>query len=248
MTYCRWTLKKQKMGFPTLVIFDCDGVLVDSEPIANAVFAEHLGKLGIHLTIEQALTRFLGRSMKSCMEDVTKELHSKKLPVPLNFPSAFLEAMQEDTFAQLANSVQAVAHIVDVIDALEEKGIAFCVASSGEHAKMAVTLGKTLLAQRFGNRIYSATQVERGKPAPDLFIFAATQMGVDPSKCVVIEDSPAGVQAAVSAGMTAMAYCALTPEDAIRRAENVDGAIADGQVRFFYSMKELVPFLEVFDS
>jgi HAD superfamily hydrolase (TIGR01509 family) len=232
----------------SLVIFDCDGVLVDSEPIANAVFAEHLGTLGIHLTLEQTMARFMGRSMKSCMEDIAQELQLKKLPVPKNFPEAFLNVMQEDTFSKLALSVKSVAHIVDVIDSLEEIGIAFCIASSGDHAKMAVTLGKTGLLERFGNRIYSATQVARGKPAPDLFVFAAAQMGVDPACCIVIEDSPFGVQAAVAAGMRAMAYCALTPEHAIRSAKNVEKAIDAGRVRLFHSMKELVPFLLVSDN
>ncbi len=228
---------------PTLVIFDCDGVLVDSEPIANAVFARHLAKIGISLSVKQTMARFMGRSMKSCMEDVTAELHQKNLPVPTNFPEDFLNAMQLDTFAALQAELQPIKGIVSALDAIEAYGFATCIASSGDHEKMRVTLGKTGLLKRFSERIYSATQVAKGKPAPDLFLLAAAQMGVAPAQCIVIEDSPFGVQAAVAAGMQAMAYCALTSFDSMIEMPGVRQAFALNRVREFQSMDKLPSLL-----
>jgi HAD superfamily hydrolase (TIGR01509 family) len=230
---------------PSLVIFDCDGVLVDSEPIANAVFAEHLGRIGIVLTLEQTMARFMGRSLKSCMEDVAAELRHRKLPEPANFPEDFLIAMQTDTFAELQTQLQPVAGIVAAIDAIEAQGIKTCIASSGDHEKMKVTLGKTGLLSRFGGRIYSATQVAKGKPAPDLFLFAAAQMGFPASQCVVVEDSPFGVEAAVAANMRAMAYCALTSFKTMLDRPGVPEASQLMQVREFHSMDMLPSLLSI---
>jgi HAD superfamily hydrolase (TIGR01509 family) len=228
---------------PSLVIFDCDGVLVDSEPIANAVFAEHLSRIGIRLTLGETMARFMGRSLKSCMEDVAAQLQQKKLPIPVNFPNDFLSAMQSDTFAALQSDLEPVQGIVAALDAIEAQGIATCIASSGDHGKMNVTLGKTGLLNRFGSRIYSATQVAKGKPAPDLFLFAANQMGVAASECVVIEDSPFGVEAAVAAGMRAMAYCALTSFNDIVQRPSVKEAVVARKVYEFHSMDKLPDLL-----
>jgi HAD superfamily hydrolase (TIGR01509 family) len=230
---------------PSLVIFDCDGVLVDSEPIANAVFAEHLGRIGIALTLEQTMARFMGRSLKSCMEDVAAELRHKKLPEPANFPGDFLNAMQIDTFAALQTQLQPVLGVAAAIDAIEAQGIATCIASSGDHAKMKITLGQTGLLNRFGSRIYSATQVAKGKPAPDLFLFAAAQMGFAASQCVVVEDSPFGVEAAVAAGMRAMAYCAITNFNEMLARPGVQGASQAMLVREFQSMDMLPGLLSI---
>ncbi len=233
------------MKSSTLVIFDCDGVLVDSEPLANAVFAKHLRHLGIEITQEQTMARFMGRSMKSSLEDVRLELLQRKLSLPANFPQAFLAAMQTETFEELRDNLQAVDGIESALDAITILGAETCIASSGEHEKMAVTLGKTGLLPRFAGRIYSATQVSKGKPAPDLFLFAAAQMQVTPQNCAVIEDSPYGVEAAVAAGMIAFAYCALTPQKAILDRPKVLQAWKDGQVHFFQAMHELPLLLSV---
>jgi HAD superfamily hydrolase (TIGR01509 family) len=233
------------MKSSTLVIFDCDGVLVDSEPLANAVFAKHLRYLGIEITQEQTMARFMGRSMKSSLEEVRLELLQRKLSLPANFPQAFLAAMQIETFEELRNNLQAVDGIESALDAITILGAETCIASSGEHEKMAVTLGKTGLLPRFVGRIYSATQVNNGKPAPDLFLFAAAQMQVAPQNCAVIEDSPYGVEAAVGAGMIAFAYCALTPQKAILDRPKVLQAFKNGQVHFFQAMHELPSLLSV---
>jgi HAD superfamily hydrolase (TIGR01509 family) len=230
---------------PSLVIFDCDGVLVDSEPIANAVFAKHLAKIGIKLTLEQTMARFMGRSLKSCMEDVAAELRQKQLPQPANFPVDFLDAMQIDTFAALQTQLQPVAGIAAALDAIEAQGIATCIASSGDHEKMKVTLGKTGLLNRFEGRIYSATQVAKGKPAPDLFLFAAAQMGFPALQCAVVEDSPFGVEAAVAAGMHAMAYCALTNFNDVLARPGVHDAVQAMRVREFHSMDMLPSLLSI---
>jgi HAD superfamily hydrolase (TIGR01509 family) len=230
---------------PSLVIFDCDGVLVDSEPIANAVFAGHLAKIGIKLTLEQTMARFMGRSLKSCMEDVAAELRQKKLPEPANFPVDFLNAMQVDTFAALQAQLQPVKGIASAIDSIEAQSIATCIASSGDHGKMKITLGKTGLLSRFEGRIFSATQVTKGKPAPDLFLFAAAQMGFSASQCVVVEDSPFGVEAAVAAGMRALAYCALMNFDEMLARPGVHDAALAMQVHEFHSMDMLPSLLSI---
>jgi HAD superfamily hydrolase (TIGR01509 family) len=224
---------------PALVIFDCDGVLVDSEPIANAVFAKHLASIGIALTLDQAMARFMGRSMKSCMEDVIAELKSKNIAPPKNFPEEFLAQMQADTFHALGEHLMPVGGIVAALDAIEGRNIAICIASSGDHEKMKMTLGKTGLLERFSGRIFSATQVAKGKPAPDLFLFAAAQMGVQATHCVVVEDSPFGVEAAVAAGMKVLSFCALTQFSYVRSRPGVEQAIAQNKVVEFHSMEKL---------
>jgi HAD superfamily hydrolase (TIGR01509 family) len=103
-------------------------------------------------------------------------------------------------------------------DALDRLGVPFCVASSGDHEKMNITLGITGLLPRFAGRIFSVTQVARGKPAPDVYLFAARQLGAEPSACLVVEDTPPGVQAGVAAGMTVFGYCAHTPEQKLKAA------------------------------
>jgi HAD superfamily hydrolase (TIGR01509 family) len=224
---------------PSLVIFDCDGVLVDSEPIANAVFAKHLASIGISLTLDQTMARFMGRSMKSCMEDVIAELTNKNIAPPKNFPEEFLAHMQADTFCEFGEHLMPVRGIVAALDAIEGRNIATCIASSGDHEKMKITLSKTGLLERFSGRIFSATQVAKGKPAPDLFLFAAAQMEVQATRCVVVEDSPFGVEAAIAAGMKALSFCALTPFSSVRGRPGVQQAFTKGNVVEFHSMEKL---------
>ena len=185
-----------------LVIFDCDGVLVDSELITNRVFAALLGELGLPLTLEFMFENFVGRSMQHCWEQVGSMLGRE---VPAHWQHEF----QLRTNAALAAQVQAVDGIEAVLDSL---AVPYCVASSGSHAKMSTTLTATGLLPRFTGRIFSATDVARGKPAPDIFLHAASSCGVQPRDCAVIEDSPVGVAAGVAAGMTVYGYCARTPE------------------------------------
>jgi HAD superfamily hydrolase (TIGR01509 family) len=179
-----------------LVIFDCDGVLVDSEPISARVLARHLEQIGLPMSHEEIDARFTGRSMMSCLETV-ENLRGKPLP------GDFLAELQQETYEQFRADLKAVHGVATVLDSLR---IPYCVASSGDHEKMRLTLALTGLRERFEGRIFSATEVPRGKPFPDLFLHAAKSMGAEPSRCAVIEDSEPGVRAAVAAGMTVFGY------------------------------------------
>jgi HAD superfamily hydrolase (TIGR01509 family) len=185
-----------------LVIFDCDGVLVDSELITNRVFAGMLSELGIQVSIEDMFERFVGRSMPQCLEIITGLLGR---PVP----DGFVEEYRAKSAAALRAELKTVPDIEMVLATV---GLPFCVASSGTHEKMHTTLGITGLLPQFRGRMYSVTEVARSKPHPDVFLYAARQQGVAPAACAVIEDTPTGVRAGVAAGMTVFGYCALTPK------------------------------------
>ncbi len=195
---------------PDLVIFDCDGVLVDSEAIANATLAEALSEWGFPITAAEARARWLGRSMKSVGIELKAELGDR-------LPEGWLEEVEARDFAVFRARLEAVPHVRGAVEAVQAAGLASCVASSGSHAKMEVTLGVTGLWPLFEGRIFSAREVARGKPHPDLFLHAAARMGVEPGRAVVIEDSPAGVAGAVAAGMRVLGYAgdALTDRAAL---------------------------------
>ena len=191
-----------------LVIFDCDGVLVDSERLANAVFCEMLNKLGLKLTLEDMYRDFMGLSVSDCLQLIEDRLG--KSPPP-------------DFFAELNRQIRAAFKLslnpVDgIVDALDRISIPYCVASSGDHEKMNLTLGLTGLLERFDGRIYSVTQVARGKPYPDLFLFAAESMGATPSRTAVVEDTEVGVRAGVAAGMTVFGYAGLIDPETLSDA------------------------------
>jgi HAD superfamily hydrolase (TIGR01509 family) len=183
-----------------LVIFDCDGVLVDSEPIANTCFACALAREGLDWSVEETMRRLMGRSMKSCVEIVEGVLGHE-------LPHDFVDRLQADTMRAFHDAPLAAVHgAAEAIDAIEAAGAATCVASSGSLDKMRVTLGITGLWSRFEDRIFSASEVPRGKPFPDLFLHAALRMNQQPFACTVIEDSLPGIQAARAAGMRPIAY------------------------------------------
>ncbi|WP_030157872.1 HAD family hydrolase [Streptomyces sp. NRRL S-244] len=185
-----------------LVIFDCDGVLVDTERIAARVNVALGAELGWPLTEEEAIRLFIGRSSASNRETVAGRL------------GAEAAREWEERFARMhAEAVDAGLTPVDGLpEALDAITLPACVASSGTHEKMRHTLGRTGLYERFAGRIHSATEVARGKPAPDLFLYAARRMGVAPSACAVVEDSRPGVEAARAAGMRSFGYAGgLTP-------------------------------------
>ncbi|MGE0661208.1 MAG: HAD family hydrolase [Reyranellaceae bacterium] len=190
-----------------LVIFDCDGVLVDSELLANRCFAAALARIGLPWSVEETMRRLVGRSMSSCVAIIEGETGRK-------LPENFLAELQAETFASFRSTpVQPVAGVGDVLDRLDAHAIAYCVASSGEIEKMRLTLGITGLLGRFDGRMFSAAMVPRGKPFPDLFQHAAREMGADPADCVVIEDAVAGVQAGSAAGMRVLAYAGAAHAD-----------------------------------
>jgi HAD superfamily hydrolase (TIGR01509 family) len=179
-----------------LVIFDCDGVLVDSEPIASRVLAEMLTGAGYPLTAAEAVQRFTGISLKSVTTAVEADWGR---PLPGDF-LARLRARDAEAFRAELRPVAGVPAM------LRRLTTAKCVASSGTLAKMRCTLGVTGLLPSFEPHLFSAEMVERGKPAPDLFLYAAAAMGVDPAEAVVVEDAVAGITAAVAAGMRPIGF------------------------------------------
>jgi HAD superfamily hydrolase (TIGR01509 family) len=190
-----------------LVIFDCDGVLVDSEPLANASFSRALKPHGLDWSVEETMRRLMGRSLKSCVEIVEAELGRK-------LPADFVEKMQAVTYQSFRDApLQPVAGVKEAVLALQAAGLATCVASSGSVDKMRFTLGLTGLWDLFGGRVFSASQVPRGKPFPDLFLHAAQSTREQPADCIVVEDSVPGIQAARAAGMRALAYAGAPHAD-----------------------------------
>src|SRR3954453_3376189 len=202
------------------VIFDCDGVLVDSEPLSNAALASTLTDLGMPTTTEEATRRYKGRSWASVEADVAARTGGDPPP---GLRARYREAM----FAVFARELRPVPGIAAALDAID---LPACVASSGELEKMRYTLGHTALLARFEGRLFSATEVERGKPAPDLFLHAAAELGWDPRTTAVVEDSPVGVEAGVAAGMTVLGYA--------RETEPAELAAA-GAAAVFADMAEL---------
>jgi HAD superfamily hydrolase (TIGR01509 family) len=198
-------VSKNRFG---LVIFDCDGVLVDSELITNRVFARMLNELGIAVTLEDMFEQFVGRSMPQCLVLITQMLGH---PVPQHF----VDEYQTRSATALRSELKAVADIETVLAAIP---MPYCVASSGTHEKMQTTLGITGLLPKFRGKMYSVTEVAQSKPFPDVFLHAARQQGVVPAQCAVIEDTPTGVRAGVAAGMTVFGYCALTPKQRLIEA------------------------------
>jgi HAD superfamily hydrolase (TIGR01509 family) len=185
-----------------LVIFDCDGVVVDSEPVANAVLHARLESLGLELTPAESAARFTGRSMADCVV-LIEQLTGR--PVPPDF----VAAVRRETRAAFERGLEAVPGVVALLAALPPP---YCLASSGSHAKIRHSLRLTGTDRFFDDdRIFSAEDVRAGKPAPDLFLHAARRLGVAPADCVVVEDSVPGVAAAVAAGMRVFGFAARTP-------------------------------------
>ena len=202
-------------------------MLVDSERVANEVFAQVLDEVcGLQFTLEQMFDIFVGHSRLQCLEKVEAMTGA---PAPDELDRRY----QDDINQALATTVEAIPGIEQV---LESTALPYCVASSGSHEKMQMTLGRTGLIRFFENNIFSTSEVERGKPHPDIYLHAATRMGDhDPSRCAVIEDSPLGVQGAVAAGMTVFGYSELMPAHKLEAA---------GAHHVFTSMHDLPALLD----
>ncbi len=191
-----------------LVIFDCDGVLVDSERITNQVFADMLGELGLAFTLEDMFERFIGRSMAQCLDEIAALLGR---PPPADFTTTYRARTKRALETQLRP-------VPGIEEALAQITIPWCVASNGAHDKMRLTLGLTGLLPHFEGKLFSVAEVARPKPAPDVFLHAASRSGVAPGDCAVVEDTPTGVEAAARAGMTVLGYAGLTPAHRLRAA------------------------------
>ncbi|MCX5559667.1 HAD family phosphatase [Streptomyces sp. NBC_00038] len=209
-----------------LIIFDNDGVLVDSEPISNALLAAYLTELGHPTSYEESLRDYMGAAMHR-VHDLVEERTGQRLPAD------FDEVFHARVFAAFERELEPVPGAVQVLEKLAADRVPYCVASSGSHERIRVGHRKTGLDRWFDEgRVFSSQDVGRGKPAPDLFLYAAERMGVAPEKCVVVEDSPLGVQAAVAAGMDVYGFTAMTPADRLA-----------GATRLFSDMGELADLL-----
>ena len=188
-----------------LIIFDCDGVLVDSESISVRVGTGVLAELGWSLTEEEFADRFVGCSTEHFRREVAAGLGQVvESDWEARFGARYRAAFEAD--------LQAVPGVAPVLDWLGERGIPFCVASNSDHAHVEHVLSLTGLHRRFSGRVFSAADVRAGKPAPDLFLHAARSLGATPERTVVVEDSPFGVRAALAAGMRCVGYGGgLTP-------------------------------------
>ena len=187
---------------PLTIIFDCDGVLVDSERLSHSVLMDMLAEYGQPISLQDTFDLFMGTSEEKGLA-VLSELIGR--PAPLDFSSTF----RDRTFEAFKRSLAPIPGITDVLQSLKHP---YCVASNGPREKMRFTLGLTGLLPHFDGRLYSAEDVARPKPAPDLFLHAAHAMGADPRSCVVVEDSSTGVTAAKAAGMYVLGYAAMGQE------------------------------------
>jgi HAD superfamily hydrolase (TIGR01509 family) len=178
------------------VIFDCDGVLVDSETLGNQVLVDAVRDLGLTLTVEQALTTFRGCKMATCVAVIEQWLGR-------TVPPDFVATVRAKTAAVFRQQLRPIAGVDTILRQIE---LPFCVASSGPRAKIELSLEVTGLLPHFAGRIFSAYEVGSWKPAPDLFLHAAQYMGVAPTACAVVEDSVPGVQAGRAAGMTVFGF------------------------------------------
>ncbi|MGJ8560689.1 MAG: HAD family hydrolase [Litorimonas sp.] len=205
-----------------LVIFDCDGVLVDSEPLSNAVMAEHITRLGWAMCGADAIQRFKGRTMVQVHQIIETHLDRRIDP-------GWRKAFHRDQEDRMRRELEAVSGVKALIARIHAAGLTTCVASQGRPEKMAISLSATELFNLFESRIFSAVDVANPKPAPDLFLYAANQMGVVPNRCVVIEDSVTGVDGARAAGMRVIGF---DPEDS--------GALAKPDVTVVRAMDDII--------
>jgi len=180
----------------TLIIFDCDGVLVDSEPIANQVLADHLSEHGYPMTQQESLDRFVGGSVPLIVQAVRDE--------GIGLPDDFVETLRVRESAAFERDLKAIPGILETLTILADHPK--CVASSGPMSKIKGNLKRTGLFDHLTSHLFSATMVDHPKPAPDLFLLAAQTMCAPPDSCLVIEDSPKGVEAALRAGMRVLGF------------------------------------------
>ena len=229
-----------------LVIFDCDGVLVDSEIISAQVSSDCLKEIGIELSAETILETYRGKSVADCIRMITEELSQlddwKSLTDAEKSErgAQFWRHVQLQTLVVCEQELEPVAGVMAVLDALKEKQIPFCVASNGKHEKMRMTLAKTGIMPYVQGRVFSFEDVTRGKPAPDLFLHAAKTLNVEPTQAIVVEDSLTGIQAAVAAGMRPLGYC---PPNADGSDNCLLGEMRALGAEVFFSMDELMPLI-----
>ncbi len=211
-----------------LVIFDCDGVLVDSEGLSEQIIARLMAEVGVEMTPADVNRLSQGLSDQDMWARFEQEY-------AVTIPERLIERYGKEELEVMRSELKAFEGVVGTVSALVERGQAICVASSGSKAKMGVTLAVTGLERYFRGNIFSASQVERRKPAPDLFLFAAESMAANPESCAVIEDSRNGVLAGLAAGMTVFGFAPGTSP----------ALLAELGIQLFQNMSELPALLRV---
>ncbi|MCK6481028.1 MAG: HAD family hydrolase [Planctomycetes bacterium] len=214
---------------PDLLLWDCDGVLVDSERTGPRVLAESLAAAGLPMTPEEVSLRFKGGSLQAALAHAEERLGR-------SLPPDFLERHRERSHAAFRAEVRAIPGVVEALDRI---GLPDCVASGGSLEKMRLTLGVAGLLPRFEGRLFSSYEIGSWKPDPGLFLHAARTLGVPPARCLVVEDSVPGVRAAVAAGMAVLGFADLTPEEDLaaagartfRRMEDLPALVRGGAAR-----------------
>ncbi|HKI86265.1 MAG TPA: HAD-IA family hydrolase [Thermoanaerobaculia bacterium] len=215
------------MSTTRLVIFDCDGVLIDSEPIANQILRSALAELGLELSLAETMERFVGLSLAQVAAGIEE---MRGAPLPAGFLAA-LERRTEEALRQIARPVRGVVEALAVIEAIP---LPTCVASGSEPERVRSALEAAGLLARFSGRIFSSADVSRPKPAPDLFLHAAAAMNAAPWACVVVEDSVPGVRAGVAAGMRVLGFAPRALAAPLEEA---------GAGRVFFDMRQLPQLL-----
>jgi HAD superfamily hydrolase (TIGR01509 family) len=191
----------------SLVIFDCDGVLIDSETLAGKVLNDGLLQLGLESTVAECHAKYRGRAFADCLIEIEESLGRR-------VPDGWVEGLRGAMMDGRTAGIPAMPHAQEVLAALSNKGLALCVASSSNIPYLERMLGATKLLPFFGGNVFSASMVARGKPAPDLFLHAAAQMGHPPETSLIVEDSVPGVGAARAAGMRVLGYAGDPHADA----------------------------------
>ena len=208
-----------------LVIFDCDGVLVDSEPIVNRVFAETLTEAGFVISYEEVVHQFVGKSFATCLKTI-EQIYGRSVE------QTWIEYYRERMTIALQQELQATPGIAATLDRIK---LPRCVASNSSPRHVRLVLQLTGLLDRFDGKLYSSHHVNRPKPFPDVYLYAASQMGAVPAHCVVIEDSVTGVQAGSAAGMKVFGYAPSDRRIGARR----DALISAGAELVFDDMQQL---------
>jgi HAD superfamily hydrolase (TIGR01509 family) len=213
------------MGKLKCIIFDCDGVLVDSETIANHVLLTMAREQGFRMSLQEAINVFSGRELKDCFRQIEKSIRKQ---LPDNFEKEF----RARTFEAFRSELKPIAGVKEFIDSLN---VAYCVASSGPVEKIRLNLTITGLIDKFENKIFSSYQINSWKPDPGIFLYAAREMGFPVSECIVIEDSQAGVKAAISGGFRVFGFA----------SENNAKNLKNEGATLFYGYKELSMLLGI---
>lgn len=191
------------MPLAKYVLFDCDGVLVDSEPVTNRLLRDDLAAHGLDLTVDRVIDLFVGGTMAGVMAEARR--------MGARLPDDWLDHIYARMFDALARDCDVIPGVPEMLDRLDAAGVGYAVGSNGPMAKMKVTLGRCGLWERLEGRVFSSHDCPAPKPAPDVYLKAAGAAGIAPGACVVVEDSASGARAGKAAGMVCLGYVADTP-------------------------------------